>query len=59
MIWRNKSPINGVYDAEQSVVGLAVDFGRGGVGGVLREAMLGAIDGEQTHPQIRRRGQYR
>ena len=59
MISRNEAPNHGANDATQSVVGLAVDFGRGGVARVLRGAVLGAADGKQTHPPIRRRGQYR
>ena len=48
---------NGAKDASQSGVGLAVDSRRGAV--VLDGAVLGAVDGEPTHPPIRRGGQHR
>ena len=49
---------NGAKDASQSGVGLAVDSRRDD-GVVLVAVVLGAVDGEPTHPPIRRGGQYR
>ena len=50
---------NGAKDAAQSAVaGIAVDSRRDD-GVVLVAVVLGAVDGEPTHPPIRRGGQHR
>ena len=50
---------NGAKDAAQSAVaGIAVDSRRDH-GVVLVAVVLGAVDGEPTHPPIRRGSQYR